>query len=357
MLRILFCVALLEAAIATAGVEPVLVVSGLSAPLRVTSPAGDFQRLFVVEQGGRIRIVKDGVLLGASFLDLSGRISSGGERGLLGLAFHPEYRRNGHFFVNYTDPQGNSVVSEFGISSNPDFANAGSERVLLRQAQPFSNHNGGHLAFSPIDGTLYLGFGDGGSSGDPQNLAQNDGTWLGKVLRIDVDARDAGKEYAVPSDNPFAGRTNPQPEIWAKGLRNPWRFSFDRGTGDLWIGDVGQGAWEEIDWQPASSQGGENYGWRRMEGLHCYDPASGCLTPLLTLPVVEYAHAANPQRCSVTGGVVSRGASVPEIAGRYLFADYCSGEIFSVRRLGNEAIDARNHRAEWVPAGGGRSAA
>lgn len=296
--------------------------------------------------------MKDGILLGSSFLDLSGRISSGGERGLLGLAFHPEYRRNGRFFASYTDPLGNSVVSEFTVSSNSDFANPGSERVLLRQTQPFSNHNGGHLAFSPIDGSLYLGFGDGGSGGDPQNLAQNDGTWLGKILRIDVDARDAGKAYAVPDDNPFAGRTNPLPEIWAKGLRNPWRFSFDRLNGDLWIGDVGQGSWEEVDWQGASSKGGENYGWRRMEGSRCYDPATGCQTGSLTLPIVEYAHAANPPRCSVTGGVVARGASVPEIAGRYLFADYCSGELFSVRRLGREAIDARNHRAEWVPAGG-----
>ncbi len=349
---VLVCAALLPAGSASAGVEPVLVASGLLNPLRVTAPAGDFQRLFVVEQGGRIRIVKDGLLLGGSFLDLSGRISSGGERGLLGLAFHPLYRRNGRFFVNYTDPQGNTVVSEFAVSSNPDFATPGSERVLLRQTQPFSNHNGGHLAFSPTDGTLYLGLGDGGSGGDPQNLAQNDETWLGKILRIDVDDRDPGKEYAVPADNPFAGRTNPRPEIWAKGLRNPWRFSFDRAIGDLWIGDVGQGAWEEIDWQSASSSGGENYGWRRMEGFHCYDPASGCQTPFLTLPMLEYAHTANPSRCSVTGGVVPRGASVPEIAGRYLFADYCSGEVFSVRRLGGAVTDARNHRAEWVPAGG-----
>ncbi|MBK9967517.1 MAG: PQQ-dependent sugar dehydrogenase [Holophagales bacterium] len=352
MIRALACSVLLAAAPAFAAVEPVLVASGLSAPLRVTAPAGDFQRLFVVEQGGKVRVVKDGILLGSSFLDLSGRISSGGERGLLGLAFHPEYRRNGRFFASYTDPLGNSVVSEFTVSSNSDFANPGSERVLLRQTQPFSNHNGGHLAFSPIDGSLYLGFGDGGSGGDPQNLAQNDGTWLGKILRIDVDARDAGKAYAVPDDNPFAGRTNPLPEIWAKGLRNPWRFSFDRLNGDLWIGDVGQGSWEEVDWQGASSKGGENYGWRRMEGSRCYDPATGCQTGSLTLPIVEYAHAANPPRCSVTGGVVARGASVPEIAGRYLFADYCSGELFSVRRLGREAIDARNHRAEWVPAGG-----
>jgi len=348
----LLAAALLPAAPAAAAVAPVLVVSGLSAPLRVAAPAGDFERLFVVEQGGRIRVVKNGVLLGTSFLDLSARISAGGERGLLGLAFHPEYYRNGRFFVNYTDPSGNTVVSEFGLSSNPDVANAGSERVLLRQAQPSSNHNGGHLAFSPIDGALTLGFGDGGGNGDPQNLAQGDGSWLGKLLRIDVDARDPGKEYAVPADNPYAGRTSPLPEIWAKGLRNPWCFSFDRLTGDLWIGDVGQGAWEEVDFQPASSAGGENYGWRRMEGAHCYNPATGCLVPGLTLPIVEYAHGSSPQRCSVTGGVVSRGASVPEIAGRYLFADYCSGEIFSVRRLGNAATDARNHAGEWVPAGG-----
>ena len=337
---------------ALAAVEPVLVVAGLSAPVRVTAPAGDFERIFVVQQGGRVRLVKSGLLLGGSFLDLTGRISSGGERGLLGLAFHPEYHRNGRFFVNYTDPSGNTVVSEFRVSSNPDLADAGSERVLLRQAQPFANHNGGHLAFSPLDGNLYVGLGDGGSAGDPGDRAQSDGTWLGKMLRIDVDAKDPGKEYAVPRDNPFAGRTSPLPEIWAKGLRNPWRYAFDRTKGDLWIGDVGQGSWEEVDWQPSSSRGGENYGWRRMEGAHCYSPASGCQTPALTLPIVEYAHTANPPRCSVTGGVVARGPSVPEIAGRYLFADYCSGEIFSVRRLGDEATDARNHRQEWVPGGG-----
>jgi len=344
--------ALVAAAPASAAVEPVLVASGLSAPLRVTAPAGDFARFFVVQQGGRIRVVKDGVLLGGSFLDLSGRVAAGGERGLLGLAFHPDYRRNGRFFVNYTDTFGDTVVSEFRVSSDPDLANAASERVLLRQAQPYSNHNGGHLAFSPLDGTLYVGLGDGGSGGDPQNRAQNDGTWLGKMLRIDVDAKDPGKEYAVPPDNPFAGRATPLPEIWAKGLRNPWRYSFDGTNGDLWIGDVGQGSWEEVDWQPGSSAGGENYGWRRMEGAHCYDPASGCQTGSLVLPILEYSHASSPPRCSVTGGVVARGPSVPEIAGRYLFADYCSGELLSVRRLGSGATDPRNHRAEWVPSGG-----
>jgi glucose/arabinose dehydrogenase len=350
--RALVGAALLAAGAALAAVEPVLVVSGLSAPLRVTAPAGDYERIFVVEQGGRILVVKNGILLGRAFLDVSGRIATGSERGLLGLAFHPDYARNGRFFVNYTDPLGTTVVSEFRASSNPDLANAASERVLLRQAQPYSNHNGGHLAFSPLDGKLYVGLGDGGSGGDPQNNAQNDATWLGKMLRIDVDAKDPGKEYAVPADNPFAGRTSPLAEIWAKGLRNPWRYSFDRAKGDLWIGDVGQGSWEEIDWRAASSQGGENYGWRRMEGAHCYDPASGCQTSALTLPVLEYPHTSSPQRCSVTGGVVARGPSVPEIAGRYLFADYCSGELFSVLRLGAGVTDARNHKGEWVPAGG-----
>lgn len=348
----LWAAALLGTGAARAAVEPVLVASGFTAPLRVTAPAGDFSRLFVVEQGGRVRIVKDGLLLGGSFLDLSGRISSGGERGLLGLAFHPDYHRNGRFFVNYTDPTGRTVVSELRVSADPDRADAGSERVLLRQAQPFANHNGGHLAFSPLDGTLWIGLGDGGSGGDPQNNAQNDGTWLGKMLRIDVDAKDPGKEYAVPPDNPFAGRTSPLPEIWAKGLRNPWRYSFDRATGDLFVGDVGQGTWEEVDFQPASSKGGENYGWRRMEGSRCYDPATGCQTGSLVLPILEYEHAGSPRRCSVTGGVVARGPSVPEIAGRYLFADYCSGELFSVRLLGGAATDPRNHRSEWVPSGG-----
>lgn len=348
-----FSVALAATALpAPAAVEPVLVASGLVAPLRVTAPAGDFSRLFVVEQSGRIRVVKDGVLLGRSFLDISGRVSFSGERGLLGLAFHPDYRRNGRFFVNYTDTFGNTVVSELRVSADPDLADAGSERVLLRQAQPFANHNGGHLAFSPLDGTLLVGFGDGGGSGDPQNQAQSDGTWLGKLLRIDVDAKEPGREYAVPPDNPWAGRTSPLPEIWAKGLRNPWRFSFDRGTGDLWIGDVGQSAWEEVNFQPASSPGGENYGWRRMEGTHCFNPASGCQTGTLVLPVLEYAHTTTPRRCSVTGGVVARGPSVPEIAGRYLWADYCSGELFSARPLGGSVTDLRNHRPEWVPAGG-----
>jgi len=330
---VLVCAALLTAGSAVAGVEPVLVVSGLSAPLRVTAPAGDFQRLFVVEQGGRIRLVKDGVLLGGSFLDLSGRISSGGERGLLGLAFHPDYRRNGRFYVNYTDPQGNTVVSEFGVSSNPDFASAGSERVLLRQTQPFSNHNGGHLAFSPIDGTLSVGFGDGGSGGDPQNLAQNDGTWLGKILRIDVDDRAPGKEYAIPPDNPFAVRTNPLPEIWAKGLRNPWRFSFDRATGDLWIGDVGQNTIEEVDRWPSGSPAGPNFGWRLMEASACFDPAEGCSRDGLVLPVAEYRHGPG---CSITGGYVYRGTAVAGLAGTYLYADFCSGTIW-----GLEAAAAR----------------
>ncbi len=342
-------------AAAPASAQPrwVLVASGLAGPVAATAPAGDAGRLFVVERAGRIRIVRDGVLLGRPFLDLTGKVSSGGERGLLGLAFHPRYAENGRFFVDYTDLAGNTVVAEFRVSADPDLADPSSARTVLTQVQPFANHNGGNLAFSPLDGTLYVGLGDGGSGGDPLNNSQNDGTWLGKMLRVDVDRQDAGKGYAVPPDNPFAGRTLPLPEIWAKGLRNPWRYAFDRRTGDLWIGDVGQDLWEEVDFQPAGSPGGENYGWRLMEGTHCYLPSSGCNPQgLLTLPVLDYAHGGSASRCSATGGVVVRAPRVPEAAGRYLFGDFCSGEVFSASLRGGVVEDLRNETAGWAPGGG-----
>lgn len=339
---------------ARAAVRAVPVVSGLSSPVLVTAPAGDFDRLFVVQQGGRVRLLKGGVLLGTPFLDLSSRVSTGGERGLLGLAFHPDYLRNGRFFVSYTNPQGNSVVSELRVSSfSPDVADATSERVLLTQQQPYANHNGGNLVFSPADGFLYVGLGDGGSSGDPDNRAQSDATWLGKLLRLDVDGVSPGKAYAVPPDNPFAGAGGlPLPEIWAKGLRNPWRFSFDRRTSDLYLGDVGQDLWEEVDFQPGGAPGGANYGWRLMEGLHCYNPPSGCAPgSLLTLPILEYPHGGSPARCSVTGGFVVRSPRLPEWAGRYLFADYCSGEVWSLVQRDGAAVEARSEVAELT--GGG----
>ena len=263
---------------------------------------------------GDIRIFENGQLLDTPFLDITDRVNAGSnEMGLLGLAFHPDYEQNGFFYVNYTGDGGNTRISRFQASGN--FADQNSEKVLLVIDQPYPNHNGGALAFGP-DGYLYAGLGDGGSGGDPQKNGQNTNSLLGKILRLDVNN---GDPYTIPSDNPFGN------EVWAYGLRNPWRISFDQSTGDLYIGDVGQGAWEEIDYLPAGSQGGANFGWSIMEGNHNYDgePQSG-----MYLPVAEYSHAEGG--CSVTGGYVYRGAAMPEWNGIYLYGDYCSGKIWAL---------------------------
>ena len=260
-------------------------VSGLRAPLDLQSVPGDAERLYVVEQGGRIRVVRNGQIAG-TFLDVAGRLSSGGERGLLGLAFHPQFATNRRFFVNYTNPAGDTHISEFRASS-ADAADPASERVLLEVGQPFANHNGGGLAFDNA-GRLLIALGDGGSGGDPLNNGQKLGTLLGKILRIDVDA---GSPYAVPADNPFRATAGARPEIWAYGLRNPFRIAIDRPTGDLYIGDVGQNAVEEIDVDPGSRRGGLNYGWRITEGSRCFNPSSGCDTSGITMPIYEYSHA------------------------------------------------------------------
>ena len=302
-------------------------VGGFSSPVGVTHAGDGSGRIFVVEQGGRIRVVKGGAALTAPFLDISARISSGGERGLLGLAFPYDYARRGYFYVDYTNPSGDTVISRFRVSaSNPDAADPASEQILLTIAQPFANHNGGQLAFGR-DGYLYVGMGDGGSGGDPGNRAQNPAELLGKILRIDVET-GRPYTYTVPASNPFVGRAGFRPEIWALGVRNPWRFSFDRLTADLFIADVGQGAFEEVDFQPASSRGGENYGWRIMEGTHCFNP-NPCDMTGLTLPVVEYGHAAGD--CSVTGGYVYRASMFPRMRGLYFYGDFCSGRIWALR--------------------------
>lgn len=302
------------------------VAQGLTAPLLVTDPGDGSGRLFVVQQTGQIRIVRDEQVLARPFLDISDRLVSGGEQGLLGLAFHPQYARNGRFFVNYTDVNGDTVVSEFRVSGNdPDVADPTSERLLLGFDQPFANHNGGNLVFGH-DGYLYIGTGDGGSGGDPFGNGQSLDTLLGKLLRIDVDAKNAGA-YGIPADNPFVDRSGARPEIWAYGLRNPWRFSFDLDTGDLWIADVGQSTFEEIDHVEAGSPGGENFGWNTMEGFSCFAPASGCDRQGLVVPVAVYGH---DEGCSVTGGFVYRGERWPALAGAYLFADYCSGTIWAL---------------------------
>jgi glucose/arabinose dehydrogenase len=313
---------------------------GLSDPLDFQVPAGDRARAFVVEQVGRIRILRAGAVVGAPFLDIVSRVGSGGERGLLGLAFHPRYSENGRFYVNYTDRNGDTHISEFRASPPAsDTADPASERQLLFVDQPFPNHNGGGLAFGS-DGMLYASLGDGGSGGDPQGNGQDLGTPLGKLLRMDVDR---GTPVGVPSDNPFVARAGAFPAVWAYGLRNAWRFAFDRATGDLYVADVGQGAVEEVDVALAPRRGGENYGWNVMEGSRCFAPSSGCNQAGLTLPVLEYLHSGGA--CSITGGVVYRGCRLPGYAGHYFYADYCSGFIRSFRMQGGQAVDQRDWTA------------
>lgn len=302
------------------------VAAGLTQPVAIAHAGDGSGRLFVALQGGQIVIFDGERVLPTPFLDIRDRVSSGGERGLLGIAFHPDFARNRFFFVNYTDRAGNTVVSRFRAASRrPNVALPRSERRVLTVSQPYANHNGGSLQFGS-DGYLYIGMGDGGSAGDPQNRAQDLGTLLGKLLRIDVDRRP----YQIPADNPFANRPDVRPEIWALGLRNPWRFSFDRATGDLYIADVGQDSWEEVNFQPAGNAGGQNYGWRRMEGRHCFDPPSDCDDGTLTLPVLEYDHGVGR---SITGGYVYRGSRVPELVGRYVYGDFASGRIWTARPL------------------------
>jgi glucose/arabinose dehydrogenase len=320
-----------------------LVVQGLSAPLFLTAPPGDTDRLFVVEQGGRIRIVRDGSIEEPPFLDIGDLVSNGGEQGLLGLAFHPAYATNGRLYVNYTDTLGHTQVVRYSVSADPDVADAGSALPILTVEQPYANHNGGMIAFGPNDGMLYVGMGDGGSGGDPQGHGQNRMTLLGDMLRLDVDG---GTPYAIPADNPYVGSLSVANEIWASGLRNPWRFSFDRTTGDLYIGDVGQNAWEEISFQPGTSDGGENYGWAIMEGTHCYPPSAGCTGAGLTIPVHEYPH---PEGCSVAGGYVYRGGDSPDLQGRYFFADLCSSWLRSFAVVNGEARGFQDHTASAGP--------
>ena len=317
-------------------VELQVVAEGLSAPVFLTAAPGDTGRLFVVERPGRVRIVRDGTLLASPFLDIVNVTGSGAERGLLSIAFHPDYATNGHFYVNHTDRSGDTRIVRYTVSANPDVADPTSALPILSQSQPFANHNGGQIAFGP-DGMLYIGFGDGGDGGDPLGHGQNPATFLGSLLRIDVDG---GVPYAVPADNPLLGDPVARPETWAYGLRNPWRFSFDRANGDLYIADVGQGAREEISYQPASTGGGQNYGWNTMEGTACYSPASGCDRTGLVLPISDYGHDSG---CSVTGGYVYRGAAAPALAGRYFFGDYCDGWVWSFRVENGSPVDLIDH--------------
>jgi glucose/arabinose dehydrogenase len=309
------------------------IASGLDQPTSIVN-AGD-SRLFITQQTGRIVIYDGTRILPQPFLDVSSLISCCDERGLLSVAFHPHYRDNGLFFIDYTNTQGNTVIARYSVSSDPNRANAASAQILLTIQQPFANHNGGQLQFGP-DGFLYIGMGDGGSGGDPGNRAQSLNTLLGKLLRIDVDNTNT---YRVPPSNPFVNRAGALPEIWAYGFRNPWRFSFDRETGDLWIGDVGQNTFEEVDLQSVTSIGGENYGWRLMEGFHCFTPSTNCNDGTLTLPVVEYSHA--DSSCSITGGYRYRGTQSPRLLGVYFYGDFCTGKIWGLSQNANGTFTSR----------------
>ena len=320
------------------------VATGFTDPLLVTFAPGDTSRLFVVEQAGTIQILVDGQKEGEPFLDITESVQRGGnEQGLLGLAFHPDYAENGRFFVNYTAragvnaSNGATIVSEFSVSSDPNRADSDSERVLFSVDQPYANHNGGMLAFG-ADGFLYIGLGDGGSGGDPEGNGQDASTLLGSLLRIDVDASDAG-EYGIPEGNLPGGA----PEIWDYGLRNPWRFSFDGCTGDLYIGDVGQDSWEEINVVPRG-QGHNNFGWNVREGAHCYR-ANTCAVEGMTEPVTEYGRGVG---VSITGGYVYRGSAIPALRGTYFYADYDSGAFFAFQYVDGSVTAQRNLSEELI---------
>lgn len=301
------------------------VADGFSDVTTVTAPRGD-DRVFVVEQRGVVRIVRNGTVLPTPFLDISARVRNGGEQGLLGLAFHPKFATNGKFYVNFTDGAGATIISQFRAAAGANTVNVATGRRLMRIPQPYSNHNGGNLAFGP-EGYLYIGMGDGGSGGDPENRAQSMKTRLGKMLRIDVDGTQGRLKYRIPLTNPYRTRAGIPPEVFAIGLRNPWRFSFDRTRGDLWIGDVGQNAVEEVDYVPKGKVRGVNFGWKRFEGRSKF--SSTKLGPgRLVGPVATYPHGPG---CSITGGFVYRGPSIPDLDGRYLFSDYCSSQIWSMR--------------------------
>jgi glucose/arabinose dehydrogenase len=315
-------------------VDVTVAVTGLDHPVDVTNAADGNGRLFVVEQAGTIRIVRDGALVERPFLDITSKVSSGGERGLLGLAFHPGFPTDPRFFVDYTDLDGNTVVAAYRVSATDlDVADPASEEVLLHVDQPFPNHNGGAVVFGP-DGMLYIAFGDGGSGGDPMGNGQRLDTLLAKILRIDVDQPPnvgSTAPYSIPAGNPFVGQAGKLPEIWLYGLRNPWRMRFDRATGDLWIGDVGQSAWEEIDVARAGVSG-LDFGWNRTEGFHCYSPPSGCDQTGLTPPVAEYGHDLG---CAVIGGVVVRHPADGRLDGGYLFGDACSDRLWVIDPAGD----------------------
>ncbi|MGE0824918.1 MAG: PQQ-dependent sugar dehydrogenase [Candidatus Binatia bacterium] len=344
-------------------------VGGFSLPVAITHAGDGSHRLFVVEQAGTIRIIKNHTLLPQPFLDISNRTTGTGERGLLGLAFAPDYKDSGVFYVNYTNLSGTTIIARYRVTANPDVADPNSEEILLSIPQPFANHNGGQLAFGP-DGYLYIGMGDGGGGGDPAGNGQNPASLLGKILRLHVTPRRPS--YRIPPSNPYLNAPGFRGEIWALGLRNPWRLSFDRHTGDLYMGDVGQGAYEEVNVQSLTSPGGENYGWDILEGSHCFDNPS-CTPPSgAVAPVLEYPHQNGD--CAVIGGAVYRGVQYPRLHGVYVYSDFCTSRIWGLERDGaswqntllfgpdnshrlsafGEGEDGELYAADWFDSGVGK---
>ena len=346
----------------------VLIADGYKKPVFITSYPNNAKLLYIVEQAGLIKIINDGKKLSRPFFDINKRVVNpnrpGDERGLLGFAFHPNHTNNGKFYINYMDNDGNTIISEFSTNSELR-ANHKSERIILKLKQPYGNHNGGDIQFGP-DGYLYISIGDGGKAGDPLNAGQDLSSLFGKIIRIDIEQ----KPYGIPKSNPFFGQKGKREEIWAWGLRNVWRFSFDKQTGDKYLADVGQNKWEEVNFEPASSKGGLNYGWRIMEANHCYDPKENCPTEGLIKPIIEYPNDANHpafafriieelsfsetdvEGCSVTGGYVYRGQKIKSMQGQYIFGDYCSGNIWTLRVVNGKAINFKN-RTEEINIGGG----
>ena len=346
----------------------VLIADGYKKPVFITSYPNNAKLLYIVEQAGLIKIINDGKKLSRPFFDINKRVVNpnrpGDERGLLGFAFHPNHTNNGKFYINYMDNDGNTIISEFSTNSKLR-ANHKSERIILKLKQPYGNHNGGDIQFGP-DGYLYISIGDGGKAGDPLNAGQDLSSLFGKIIRIDIEQ----KPYGIPKSNPFFGQKDKREEIWAWGLRNVWRFSFDKQTGDKYLADVGQNKWEEVNFEPASSKGGLNYGWRIMEANHCYDPKENCPTEGLIKPIIEYPNDANHpafafriieelsfsetdvEGCSVTGGYVYRGQKIKSMQGQYIFGDYCSGNIWTLKVVNGKAINFKN-RTEEINIGGG----
>lgn len=321
-----------------------LVAEGFRAPTFVCSAPADASTLFVLEKEGRLRVVESGKNRATDLIDLTSRIDDRSERGLLGMAWHPTFPDKPLVYLHYSDLEGATVIASFRVDPETWVADSDSERILMHVEQPWANHNGGMIAFGPQDGYLYIGLGDGGAAGDPNDAGQDGKTLLGKILRIDVDRAEAGKAYAIPEDNPFVGNPDFLDEIWAYGCRNPWRFCFDPANGDLYIGDVGQNKWEEIHWVPGTSEGGENYGWRIKEGTHAFTDSAFDHGAALVDPIHEYAQKGLHR--SVTGGYVYRGTSIPWLQGHYFYADFASGAVGTFRVEDGKLVDRVNRTKE-----------